>query len=226
MLELRLGSVAIVDYAAGNLFNVEHACKAVGLKPVITSTPEDILQADALILPGVGAFGDAMKNISKLDLILPLREFAASGKPLMGICLGMQLLFSSSEEFGEHEGLNLIEGNVVKFPSINEYGNKNKIPQIGWNQVAYPSASEEHWRDTPLEQITNGEFMYFIHSFYAQPRNSENVLAVTEYGGLDYCSAVIKENIFATQFHPEKSAVEGIKIYRYWANKIIGNKEN
>lgn len=226
MLELKLGSVAIVDYAAGNLFSVEHACKAVGLTPVITGTPEDILQSDALILPGVGAFGDAMKNLRKLDLILPLREFAASGKPFMGICLGMQLLFSGSEEFGEHEGLNLIEGSVVKFPSINEYGEKNKIPQIGWNQIAYPSESQEQWHDTPLEQVANNEFMYFVHSFYASPRNKENILAVTKYGGLSYCSAVIKENIFATQFHPEKSAVEGMKIYRYWANKIIGNKEN
>ena len=226
MLELRLGSVAIVDYEAGNLFSVEHACKAVGLTPTITSKPEDILQSDALILPGVGAFGDAMKNLHKLDLILPLREFAASRKPFMGICLGMQLLFSRSEEFGAHEGLNIIEGDVVKFPLINEYGEINRIPQIGWNQITYPTEFGGKWQDTPLEQITNGEFMYFIHSFYVKPRNSENVLAVTEYGGLNYCSAVNKENIFATQFHPEKSAVEGMKIYRYWANKIISNKEN
>lgn len=226
MPEMKLGSVAIVDYEAGNLFSVEHACKTVGLTPVITSKPEDILKSDALILPGVGAFGDAMKNLRKLDLILPLREFAASGKPFMGICLGMQLLFSRSDEFGEHEGLNIIEGNVVKFPSINEYGEENRIPQIGWNQITYPTDLGGKWHDTPLEQITYGEFMYFIHSFYAKPRDSENVLAVTEYGGLNYCSAVIKENIFATQFHPEKSAVEGIKIYRYWANKIIRNKEN
>jgi glutamine amidotransferase len=226
MPERRKKTVAIVDYEAGNLFSVEHACKTVGLTPVITSKPENILQSDALILPGVGAFGDAMKNLRKLDLIQPLQEFAASGKPFMGICLGMQLLFSRSEEFGEHEGLNLIDGNVVKFPMANEYGEKNKIPQIGWNQITYSSKFGESWYDTPLEQITNGEFMYFIHSFYANPRNSENVLAVTEYGGLNYCSAVIKENIFATQFHPEKSAVEGMKIYQYWANKIIGNREN
>lgn len=226
MPDKKLRSVSIVDYDAGNLFSVEHACKSVGVAPIIISKPEDIYRADALILPGVGAFGDAMKNLRKLDLVQPLKEFAASGKPFMGICLGMQLLFSRSEEFGEHEGLNLIDGDVVKFQNVNEYGQKNKIPQIGWNQITYPSKFGESWRDTPLEQITDGEFMYFIHSFHAKPRNSENVLAVTEYGGLTYCSAVIKENIFATQFHPEKSAVEGMKIYRYWANKIIGNKEN
>jgi glutamine amidotransferase len=219
-------SVAIVDYEAGNLFSVEHACKAVGLKPVITSKTEDILLSDALILPGVGAFGDAIKNLHKLNLIQPLQEFAASGKPFMGICLGMQLLFSRSEEFGEYEGLNLIAGDVVKFPSINRNDEKVKIPQIGWNQIFHPPVAKGSWHGSPLEQIANGEFMYFVHSFYAVPRYSENILAVTEYGDLEYCSAVIKNNIFATQFHPEKSAAAGIKIYQYWANKVIVNREN
>ena len=223
MPEKKIRSVAIVDYDAGNLFSVEHACKSVGLAPLIINRPEDLRQADALILPGVGAFGAAMNNLRKLDLVQPLKEFVASGKPFMGICLGMQLLFSRSEEFGEHEGLNLIDGDVVKFPTVNEHGQKNKIPQIGWNQITFPSNNGESWRDTPLEQIANGEFMYFIHSFYAKPRNFEYVLSVTEYGGINYCSAVMKENIFATQFHPEKSAAEGIKIYQFWANKIIGN---
>jgi glutamine amidotransferase len=226
MHKMNLGIVAIVDYEAGNLFSVEHACKAVGLTPVITSIPKDIFQSDALILPGVGAFGDAMKNLRKLDLIQPLLEFAASGKPFMGICLGMQLLFTRSEEFGEHEGLNLIDGNVVKFPPVNACGENNRIPQIGWNKITYPpECGQKWWHDTPLEQITNGEFMYFVHSFYADPRISENILAVTSYGGLCYCSAVRSNNIFATQFHPEMSAAEGIKIYRNWANKITGNRE-
>jgi imidazole glycerol-phosphate synthase subunit HisH len=227
MLETNLRKVAIVDYNAGNLFSVEHACKAVGLKPVITGKPRDILNADALILPGVGAFGDAMKNLNSLALVKPLLEFAASGKPFMGICLGMQLMFSKSEEFGEHEGLNLITGDVIKFPSFNKYGEKNRIPQIGWNQILYPSKlGEESWKNTPLEQIVNGEFMYFVHSFYVKPQYSEDILAVTEYCGMEYCSAVSKNNIFATQFHPEKSAIEGIKIYQYWANKIMSNGGN
>ena len=219
-------NVVIVDSEAGNLFSVQHACKIVGLNSVITTKPEDIRKADALILPGVGAFGDAMKNLRKLDLVQPLREFAASGRPFMGICLGMQILFSKSEEFGNHEGLNLIDGNVVKFPSVNDNGSKIKVPQIGWNRIFYPSEVENTWDGTPLEQVINGEFMYFVHSYYACPLNAENVLAVTGYEGLKYCSAVIKGNIFATQFHPEKSAIEGIKIYRNWANKIIGNWEN
>jgi glutamine amidotransferase len=219
-------NVVIVDSEAGNLFSVQHACKIVGLNPVITNKPEDIRKADALILPGVGAFGDAIENLRKLDLVQELREFAASGRPFMGVCLGMQMLFSKSEEFGNHEGLNLIDGNVIKFPSVNDNGSKIKVPQIGWNRIFYPSEVENTWDGTPLEQIINGEFMYFVHSYYACPLNSENVLAVTEYEGLKYCSAVIKGNIFATQFHPEKSAIEGIKIYRNWANKIIGNWEN
>ncbi|PKN70915.1 MAG: imidazole glycerol phosphate synthase subunit HisH [Deltaproteobacteria bacterium HGW-Deltaproteobacteria-12] len=226
MCEKKKISIAIVDYEAGNLFSVEHACIAVGLKPLITSKPEDILLSDALILPGVGAFGDAIKNLHKLNLIQPLQEFAASGKPFMGICLGMQLLFSKSEEFGEHEGLNLIAGDVIKFPSANKSDEKVKIPQIGWNQIFHPPDVKGRWDGTPLEKINDGEFMYFVHSFYAVPKYSENILAVTEYGDLEYCSAVIKNNIFATQFHPEKSAAEGIKIYQDWANKIIGNTES
>jgi glutamine amidotransferase len=213
-------SVAVVDYDAGNLFSVEHACKSVGMAPVIISRPEEIRQADALILPGVGAFGDAMNNLRRLDLVRPLKDFIASGKPFMGICLGMQLLFSRSEEFGDHEGLNLIDGDVVKFPTVNGQGQRNKIPQIGWNRITSPSKSGEPWHETPLEPIADGEFMYFIHSFYAKPRNPEYVLALTDYGGIRYCSAVMKDNIFATQFHPEKSAAEGIKIYQYWSSKI------
>ena len=215
--------LVIVDYNAGNLFSVEQACRAVGLNPVITSRPEDILKADALILPGVGAFGDAMKNLCKLSLVQPIKEFVAKGNHFMGVCLGMQLLFSRSEEFGENEGLNLIEGNVFKFPSINEKGGKIKVPQIGWNRIFRHSNLENRWNRTPLEKIVDGEFMYFVHSFYARPLNFENILSETDYDGVKYCSSVIKENIFATQFHPEKSAGEGLKIYRHWVNIIVNN---
>ncbi len=225
MGEERKKTVAIVDYEAGNLFSVEHACRIVGLKPVVTSEWHDLINADALILPGVGAFGDAMKKLRKMDLVTALLEFASSGKPFMGICLGMQLLFSRSEEFGEHEGLNLIEGNVAKLPSAGSNGEKVKVPQIGWNRIFQQQNAAENWNGTPLEQIANGEFMYFVHSFYVNPGNSGNILSLTNYGGLDYCSAVVKGNIFATRFHPEKSAEEGIKIYQYWASRTMDNKE-
>jgi imidazole glycerol-phosphate synthase subunit HisH len=214
-------TVTIVDFEAGNLFSVEHACKSVGLNPVVTNKPEDILKAHALILPGVGAFGDAMYNLHKLDLVRPIREFAASGKPFMGICLGMQLLFSRSREFGDHRGLNLIEGDVVRFPALNAIGEKMKVPQMGWNRISRPPQTGRMWNGTPLEGIMNGEFMYFVHSYYASPMNSGDVLSVTDYEGVEYCSSVIKDNLFATQFHPEKSAQEGIKIYQCWANKIV-----
>jgi glutamine amidotransferase len=217
--------IAIVDYEAGNLFSVQHACKSVGLDHIIANKPEEVMSANALILPGVGAFGAAMDNLRKLDLIQPLRDFASTGKPLIGICLGMQLLFSESEEFGSHKGLNLIEGTIVKFPSTDKNGESIKVPQIGWNRIFKHSGLLEGWDNTPLEKILDGEFMYFVHSYYACPDYEKHILSVTNYGGLDFCSSVVKDNVFATQFHPEKSAKEGMKIYQYLAASIVNNKE-
>lgn len=173
------------------------------------------MKSRGAILPGVGAFGDAMHNLEKLDLIGPIKEFIASGKPLMGICLGMQLLFSESEEFGINQGLNVIPGKVMKFPAKNQEGEIVKIPQIGWNQIYEPTA--EKWKNTPLQAIKNNEFMYFVHSYYAKPDRDESILSLTNYKGLEYCSSILHENVFATQFHPEKSAKEGMKIYSNWA---------
>jgi imidazole glycerol-phosphate synthase subunit HisH len=212
--------VAIVDYEAGNLFSVQQACKTVGLDPIITSNTEEVIYADAIVLPGVGAFGDAMSNLQRLDLVQPLREFVSHGKPFLGICLGMQLLFSQSEEFGVNEGLNLIKGTVKKFPIRNGKNESIKVPQIGWNQIFSQTTDEKGWYGTPLESIINGEYMYFVHSYYANPSNDREILSLTNYCGVEYCSAVIKDNIFATQFHPEKSANEGIKIYHSWAQTI------
>jgi glutamine amidotransferase len=218
-------TVAIIDYEAGNLFSVQHACKTVGLDSSITNKPDEVTNADALILPGVGAFGDAMNNLRMLGLVQPLRDFAASGRPFLGICLGMQLLFSESEEFGNVKGLSIIEGRVVKFPVMNENGEGVKVPQIGWNKICNPS-DRESWKGTPLEHIVDGEFMYFIHSFYACPCNTDQIISLTNYEGIEYCSAVKKNNVFATQFHPEKSAEEGIRIYRNWASLVRQYKEN
>jgi glutamine amidotransferase len=216
--------VVIIDYEAGNLFSVQHACKTVGLNCRITNKPDDITNADALILPGVGAFGDAMNNLRMLDLIQPLKDFASSGKPFLGICLGMQLLFSESEEFENVEGLNIIEGRVTRFPEINENGERLKIPHIGWNRIYCPS-DRKGWDGTALEHIMDGEFMYFIHSFYVSPYDRDQILSLTNYEEIEYCSAIKKDNIFATQFHPEKSAGEGIKIYRNWLTVVKENKE-
>jgi len=206
--------VALIDYEMGNLFSVKRACEYVGLKPIITSDKSVIMNSDAAILPGVGAFGDAINNLKKLDLISPIKEFIAMGKPFMGICLGMQLLLSESEEFGNHKGLNIVEGSVVKFPTKNKEDQKFKVPQVGWNRIFQLSANGEDWNKSPLKNIKNGEFMYFIHSYYAKPILNENILTITNYANVDYASSIVKENLYAFQFHPEMSSKKGIDIYR------------
>jgi imidazole glycerol-phosphate synthase subunit HisH len=207
--------VVILDYKLGNLFSVQQACATVGINATISSDRNDVASADGIILPGVGAFKEAMKNLDDLKLVQPLREFAASGKPLFGVCLGLQLLMTESEEFGATKGLGLIEGLVRKFPK--QVANATlKVPQIGWNTAV--ENNEQPWKQTPLEVINNGEYFYFVHSYYVIPAHTHHVLATTQYEGLTYCSAVSnRNNIFATQFHPEKSAEKGIMIYKRWA---------
>jgi imidazole glycerol-phosphate synthase subunit HisH len=204
--------VAIIDYEMCNLFSVTRACHKAGLIPVITRDPDEIDAADAVILPGVGAFGDAMKNLKQLDLI-PVLERASRNKPFMGICLGLQLLFSSSTEFGDHTGLNLIEGVVEKFPNEMN-GRKIKVPQVGWNRISF-APSEPVFAGVP-----NGSFFYFVHSYYVNPVNRAQVLSCTDYEGIDYCSSIKKDNVIAFQFHPEKSGVLGLKIYENWKQMI------
>lgn len=212
--------VAIIDYGMGNLFSVKRACERVGLTPLVSSDKSEIIDVDALILPGVGAFGNAMANLKKLDLIGPILDFIASGRPFMGICLGMQLLMSESREFGTHKGLDIIKGSVVRFEVSENGGLRNKVPQVNWNRIFVPDG-EAAWNNPNLKNISNGEFMYFVHSYYAIPEEKEVVLSVSDYGGVRYCSAVCRQNVFATQFHPEKSAGRGLEIYRNWASAIV-----
>lgn len=217
--------VAIIDYEMGNLFSVQHACAAVGLEPVVTTDKRVLLESEAAILPGVGAFGAAMDNLHKLDLVRPILDFIAAGKPLMGICLGMQLVFEESEEFGVHKGLGLVGGRVVRFSNRGPEGAAVKVPQIGWNRIDPPKDRPEAWRGTALEGIAAGEYMYFVHSYYALPSDPDDALTITDYEGTGYCSAVKRGNVFASQFHPEKSAIEGLKIYRNWADSIKKRSE-
>jgi imidazole glycerol phosphate synthase, glutamine amidotransferase subunit len=205
----------------GNMFSVKRACEHVGLSAAATSDKDTILRSRAVILPGVGAFGEAMNNLAQLDLIDVIKEFVESGRPFMGICLGMQLLFSESEEFGPNKGLGIVEGNVVRFPSKDGDGCVVKIPQICWNQIARSPHSVRTWQASPLTGIREGEFMYFVHSYFAAPKDPNDVLSITNYGGVDYCSSLLKDNVFAVQFHPEKSAIAGIQIYRNWANIVL-----
>jgi glutamine amidotransferase len=187
----------------------------IGLNVKLTSGPEDIESADAIVLPGVGAFGDAMNNLNELDLISPIKRFIDSGKPFLGICLGLQLVFSESEEFGMTKGLGLVKGLVKRFNNVNRDGETRKVPQIAWNQIH--KIEGKSWQDTPLNDIKEGEFMYFVHSFFVEPDEPVG-LSYTNYDGQYYISSIQKNNLFACQFHPEKSAKEGLKIYNTWAN--------
>lgn len=207
-------TVSIIDYQISNLFSVKHACEFIGLEVNITSNPQDIVNSDAIILPGVGAFGDAMKNLKKLNLIDPILKHIEQKKPFMGICLGLQLLFESSEEFGIHKGLGIIKGKVNKFPDKNKAKQTVKIPHMGWNRISF---QKEH---PYLKGIKNNEFMYFVHSYIVLPDDKKVILTKTDYDGLEFTSAVSQNNVFAVQFHPEKSGPEGLKIYRNFA-KIL-----
>ena len=206
--------VAIIDYQLSNLFSVQHACDYVGLKAKITSNPEDISKADALILPGVGAFGDAMKNLKKFKLINPILQSIKINKPFLGICLGLQLLFEKSEEFGQNQGLGVIKGKVIKFRSFTKNGDKIRIPQIGWNKINIVN------KNPYLNGIKNEEFMYFVHSYYVSPENKKIIVTNTLYEDINYVSAVSQKNVFAVQFHPERSGIEGLKIYQNFSKLI------
>jgi imidazole glycerol-phosphate synthase subunit HisH len=209
--------VAIIDYQLGNLFSVKQACLYLDTDAFITTDKNELLNADYAILPGVGAFGDAMNNLQKLDMIEPIKDFIASGKPFMGVCLGLQLLFSESEEFGSNKGLNLIDGTIKKFLPQTTAGEVLKVPQIEWNQVY--ETPHQAWKGSPLRTCNSGDYMYFVHSYYVQPSSNEFVLSETSYGGYRYCSSVMKKNIFASQFHPEKSGLHGVAIYKNWLDK-------
>jgi glutamine amidotransferase len=212
-----LKKVVIIDYQLGNLFSVKQACDTVGINAEISSNREDILNADALILPGVGAFIEAMNNLKKFGLDTAIQNKVNDGTPIFGICLGQQLLFTESEEFGAGKGLNLISGIIKRFPETVE-DRKVKVPHIAWNTVF---KLNQDWDNTALKDLNNNDFMYFIHSYYVKPKEDACILTLTNYDGIQFCSAILRNNVFATQFHPEKSADKGISIYKNWA--LINN---
>lgn len=207
-------NVVIVDYQLGNLFSVKQACEYLGHEARVSHKPEDIKNADYVILPGVGAFGDAMKNLNEFGLSAAIQDHVKAGKPFMGVCLGLQLLLTESEEFGTTKGLNIIPGKVKKFRPIEIDGYTHKVPQIQWNTISEPASAK--WQSSPLRCCKPGDFMYFVHSFYAEPDDKKYVLCTTTYADNEYCSAVLKDNVFATQFHPEKSSLYGLNIYKDW----------
>jgi glutamine amidotransferase len=204
-----ISKITIVDYGIGNLYSVKKACEYVGLDPIITANKSEILNSGALILPGVGAYGNAMKNLQEKDLVHSIYEFSKTGKYIIGICLGMQLFMDYSEEFGIQNGLGLIKGSCKKF----NFQDETKIPQINWNSIYTANADVNFDSNSPLSTISNGAYMYFIHSFYVEPIGNENILSKTNYNNFEYCSSVQKDNIFGFQFHPEKSGIQGLAIY-------------
>ena len=203
--------VAIIDYKMSNLFSVQAACQKVGLSSIITSDKNEILDAKIAILPGVGAFGEAMKYLKESSLDKTIHQFVDKGKPFVGICLGLQLLFDSSEEFGNCSGLGLIKGKVRKFKVHSFNSIKYPVPQIGWNNIISNGVS---WEGTLLSNNIDNDFMYFVHSYYVEPQIKNVILSSTIYGNTEYCSSVQQNNIFACQFHPEKSGDIGLNIYK------------
>lgn len=193
--------ITIVDYQMGNLRSVQKAIEKVGGEARISSDAKEIASAEKLILPGVGAFGDAMAEINRRDLAAPIRDFVDSGRPFFGICLGLQLLFETGYEHGTHQGLGILAGEVVKFELPLEY----KVPHMGWNTVTRQTEAPV------LSDIADQSHFYFVHSFYVSPADPSVVSLTCDYGG-DFCAMVWKDNVYATQFHPEKSQANGLKL--------------
>ena len=212
--------VAIIDYGMGNLFSVGQACRAVELEGVVTSDAGEIQSADAVILPGVGAFGTAMGRLRSLGLVEPLRELAQGDKPLIGICLGFQLLMSESEEFGAHEGLGILAGSVERLGRPREGESILKTPHVGWSRVQPAGSCADDWAGTLMESVEPGEFMYFVHSYVVRPADGELALTTTRYGSVEFCSAINYRNVFACQFHPERSGRVGLGVYRNLARRL------
>jgi glutamine amidotransferase len=194
-----------------NLHSVQAACRKVGLSSIITSDASQILDAKTAILPGVGAFGEAMVHLAELKLDACIHQFIESNRPLFGICLGLQLLFEHSEEFGSNSGLGIIRGEVKKFQFSTDKQTKYPVPQIGWNKIHCNGAV---WNKTLLLENCDEDFMYFVHSYYVVPEDEQMTLSTTTYGKQQYCSAIQHDNIFASQFHPEKSGETGMKLYK------------
>jgi len=204
-------TVTVVDYGVGNVLSVQRALEHCDAKVILAETPEQIKSASSLILPGVGAFANGMNELHSRNLIEPVKEYAASGKPLLGICLGMQMLVDESEEFGVTKGLGLIPGKVVPIPAQTSDGVRHKIPHIGWNELKYPS-SLSMWEGTIFSELKGRPPVYFVHSFTVIPDSDTNRLADTCYDDSLISAAIYSDNIYGCQFHPEKSGLDGLKI--------------
>lgn len=205
--------LTLVDYGIGNLLSVRRAFEHCGAEVDAVNAADGIRRADRLVLPGVGAFEDGMQALRDRSLIEPIAEFAETDRPFLGICLGMQMMFEVSEEFGEHAGLGLLPGRVTPIPRTGVTGNEHKIPHIGWSAL-HLATSRRDWTGTILEGIDHEPFVYFVHSFAAVPDDDGHRLADCRYDGLVISAAVCRGNLYGTQFHPEKSGATGLRIVR------------
>ena len=205
--------ITLVDYGAGNMRSVQRALEHVGQQVLVTDNPRDVDHAQGVVLPGVGSAQDAMRALARLDLIGSLKEYAASGRPFLGVCVGLQLLFDGSEEGGGVECLGIMPGIVRRFPP------GLKVPQIGWNDVGF------RFEHPLLKGVPSRSYFYFVHSYYAEPASQSMTLGTAEYG-VDFAALVANDNVVATQFHPEKSADMGLQIYRNFADIVDAQRES
>ena len=216
--------VGIVDYGLGNLFSIRQACAAAGLDAIVTSEADVLRRSSCIVLPGVGAFGNAMAALSNLNLIESLRRASSEGIPLVGICLGMQLLMERSTEFGSFEGLALVPGSVERLrPARPEV----KVPQVGWNGIYRAGDGTrcvDPWAASALRGTTDAEPMYFVHSYVVKPTSPRVVLARSTYGGEEFCSALTVGNVTGFQFHPERSGPAGLRVYRNLATMLTESR--
>ena len=199
--------VTVVDYGMGNLFSLIRSLRNLGAEVAVIDDPADLSWAGHVVLPGVGAFGDAMANLNRMDMTQPLREHTLAGRPLLGICLGMQLLLSRSLEFGEHQGLDIIPGTVEPLFDKAMVPQECKLPHIGWNGLLSPAPGA--WDQSVLKDFPEGGTAYFVHSYAAKPERPQDVLSVTDYGGTSFCSTVRRGNVAGCQYHPELSGAAG-----------------
>ena len=203
--------IAIIDYGMGNLRSVQKGFEKVGCEAVVTADPKVVLEAERIVLPGVGAFRDCIRNLETGGFVEPILQVIREGRPFLGICLGLQLLFTESEEFGRHRGLDVIPGRVVRFPEgMIESGEELKVPHMGWNQLSFKQ------RPAAFKGLAEGTNVYFVHSYYVKPDDGSVVATTTVYG-IEFCSSIWKDNIVATQFHPEKSQEKGLTILKQFA---------
>ncbi len=202
--------IAVIDYGAGNIKNVVNAINKLGYHVKLTSNPDEVLSADTVILPGVGAAGDTITSLKRLNLVEPIIRIIQEDKPFMGICIGMQVLFTATEEDGGQKCLNVFSGTVRKFPG------GHKIPHIGWNQV------KQNIKHPVFKGVPDNSNFYFVHSYYVDPEDKSLIAGVTDYG-VEYCSMMVKNNIIGTQFHPEKSGDAGLKILDNFLRKATNS---